>query len=157
MMLAVLRIPTPSATAATAVAAVVAAVLLALLMAPAAPAAESGAQLWSALGGNVVCGIAIHPVNSPPMELLCSSPAVPTPKTGEGDGGNVFLGSDGRPSLRRLSQDSFVGTHQVKLSPGTTWSVGPIFVHCRVGAGRVRCENRAHHGFMITRHSYRAF
>lgn len=120
-------------------------------------AAQSGAQLWTALGGNVVCGIAIHPVNSPPMELLCSSPVIPTPKTGFGDGGNVFLGSDGRPSLRRLSQDSFVASHQVKLEPGTTWSVGPIAVRCHVGAKRVRCENQQHHGFTLTRHSYDAF
>jgi hypothetical protein len=133
----------------------------ALLAAAAAPAlaASSSPELWTALGGNVVCGLAIHPVNTPPIQLLCSSPVVPAPKTGSavGDPGNVFLGSIGRPLLRRLSQDSFVGSHQVKLPRGTTWSVGPIAVRCTVSTSRVRCENRRGHGFTITRRSYAAF
>jgi hypothetical protein len=135
---------------------IVGSVLCALAAAPVL-GAESGAQLWTALGGNVVCGIAIHPPNSPPMQLLCSSPVVPTPKQGFGDGGNVFLGSDGRPKLERLSQDSFEGDHQVKLRSGTRWSVGPIFLFCDVKASAVRCENQQHHGFTITRHFYHAF
>jgi hypothetical protein len=119
----------------------------------------STAQLWTALGGNVTCGIAIHPVNSPPMQLLCSARSVPAPKAGGfGDPGFVFLGSTGRPSLARLSQDSFVGTHQVALGSGRRWGgIGPIEVTCTIGASAVRCVNRAHHGFTITRSSYRAF
>jgi len=37
-----------------------------------AVAATSDAQLWTALGGEIVCGVAIHPPNAPPMQLLCS-------------------------------------------------------------------------------------
>ena len=91
------------------------------------------------------------------MSLLCSSPVVPTPPTGEGDGGNVFLSSYGRPKLARLSQDTFEDVREVKLSPGTLWSSGAIFVRCRITANEVRCENRARRGFTITRHSYRSF
>jgi hypothetical protein len=92
------------------------------------------------------------------MQLLCGSPPVPAPKHGGiGDPGFVFLGSTGRPSLARLSQDSFVGTHAVKLKPGRSWSIGPIAVTCRVSATAVRCANRSRHGFTITKSSYRAF
>jgi hypothetical protein len=118
----------------------------------------SHAQLWSALGGQVTCGIAIHPPNSPPMELLCDSPSVPPPKHGGfGDPGFVFLGSVGHPSLARLSQDSFVGTRATRLQSGRSWAIGPIAVTCRVSAAAVRCTNRSHHGFTITKRSYRAF
>lgn len=119
----------------------------------------STAQLWTALGGNVVCGIAIHPVNTPPMQLLCSARSVPAPKSGGfGDPGFVFIGSVGRPSLARLSQNSFVGTHQVALGSGRKWGgIGPIKVTCTISASSVRCVNRARHGFTITRRSYRAF
>ena len=121
-------------------------------------ASASAAQLWSALGGQITCGIAIHPPNSPPMELLCDAPSVPPPKHGGfGDPGFVFLGSVARPSLARLSQDSFVGAHAVRLRAGRSWSVGPIAVTCRIAAAAVRCTNRAHHGFTITKSSYRAF
>ena len=131
---------------------------LALAAAPAL-ASTSGAQLWTALGGNVACGIAIHPPNTPPMRLLCSARAVPAPtaKGGFGDPGFVFLGSTGHPLRSRLSQDSFVGTRAVALHSGSTWSVGPIGVTCTVSASAVRCENRSHHGFTITAKSYRAF
>jgi hypothetical protein len=134
--------------------------LPAFAAAPALAATTSTAQLWTALGGNITCGIAIHPVNSPPMQLLCSATPVPAPKgpADVGDPGFVFLGSVGRPSLARLSQDSFVGTHQVALGSGRKWGgIGPISVMCTIGAHAVRCVNRAHHGFTITRSSYRAF
>lgn len=129
------------------------------VLAPApALASTSGAQLWTALGGQVFCGIAIHPPNSPPMQLLCSARAVPAPKgKGIGDPGFVFLGSVGRPERARLSQDSFVGTKPVKLRGGSSWSVGPIAVKCTVRARAVRCTNRSGHGFTITKNSYRAF
>ena len=110
------------------------------LQSASAPAlgSTSTAQLWTALGGNVVCGIAIHPLNTPPMQLLCSARSVPAPKTGGfGDPGFVFLGSVGRPSLARLSQNSFVGTHQVALGSGRKWGgIGPIEVTCTIGAAR---------------------
>ncbi len=57
----------------------------------------------------------------------------------------------------RLSQDSFVGSHAVKLKSGTKWEVGPIAVKCTISAKAVRCTNRSHHGFKITKSSYRAF
>jgi hypothetical protein len=121
-------------------------------------ASTSSAQLWTALGGQVTCGVAIHPVNSPPMQLLCDSPPVPPPRHGGiGDPGFVFLGAVGRPTLARLSQDSFVGVHAVPLKAGRSWAVGPIAVACRIGATAVRCKNRSHHGFTITKSSYRAF
>ncbi|MGH2851570.1 MAG: hypothetical protein ACRDLP_13245 [Solirubrobacteraceae bacterium] len=121
-------------------------------------AASSGARLWTALGGRVTCGVAIHPPNSPAMRLLCSARVVPPPKAKSvGDPGFVFLGSVGRPSPARLSQDSFVGTHAVTLGRGRRWALGPIDVTCTVTASAVRCENRSHHGFKITAGSYRAF
>ncbi len=123
-------------------------------------ASNSTAELWSALGGSVNCGIAIHPVNSPPMRLLCSAVHIPPPKShGSGDPGFVFLASTGHPSLARLSQDSFVGSHAVALAAGRTWggTIGPVKVTCTIGASSVRCVNTSHHGFTITKHSYSAF
>ena len=134
--------------------------LLVWVFALAAPgvASASSAQLWTALGGKVTCGVAIHPFNSPPMQLLCSAKPVPAPKvTGIGDPGFVFLGSTGRPLLARLSQDSFVGGHAVALKRGRKWAIGPISVTCKISARAVRCVNRSHHGFRITKRSYRAF
>jgi hypothetical protein len=118
----------------------------------------SGAELWTALGGNVTCGIAIHPPNTPPIQVLCSAHPVPAPKAaGVGDPGFVFLGSVGRPTVARLSQDSFVGTNPVALRGGRTWRAGPISVRCTISPRAVRCANRTHHGFTITKSSYRAF
>ncbi len=118
----------------------------------------SGAQLWTALHGDVVCGIAIHPPNTPPIRLLCSAKPVPAPTgTGVGDPGFVFLGSTGRPSRARLSQDSFTGTSPVTLKAGRTWTGGPVHVTCAISATTVKCTNSAHHGFTITTHSYAAF
>jgi len=135
--------------------------LPAVASAPAlASTTASSAQLWTALDRNVTCGIAIHPPNTPPTQLLCSATSVPAPKAGVGfgDPGFVFLGSVGRPSLARLSQDTFVGTHPVALGSGRKWGgIGPIAVTCTIGASAVRCVNRAGHGFTITRSSYRAF
>lgn len=83
---------------------------------------------------------------------------MPAPPKGQGfgDPGFVFLGSTGRPKLARLSQDSFVGSHAVKLKSGK-WEVGPIAVKCTITAKAARCVNRSHHGFRITKSSYRAF
>ena len=130
-----------------------------MLTSTSALASTSGAQLWTALGGNVTCGIAIHPPNTPPMQLLCSARPVPAPKAmSVGDPGFVFLGSVGRPSLARLSQDSFVGSHPVALRGGSKWGgIGPISVTCTISRRAVRCTNRSRHGFVITRNSYRAF
>jgi hypothetical protein len=131
----------------------------ALAVAGPAAASTSNAELWTALGGSVTCGVAIHPVNSPPMQLLCSAVHIPPPKAkGIGDPGFVFLASTGRPSLARLSQDSFVGTHAVALKTGRKWSGGgPILVTCTVAAHSVRCANHSGHGFTITKTSYHSF
>jgi hypothetical protein len=131
-----------------------------ILAAPAqAIASASTAELWTALGGIVACGVAIHPPNSPPMQVLCSARPVPAPKaTGVGDPGFVFLASTGRPSLARLSQDSFVGTHAAALKAGRRWTGGgPIRVTCTISAHAVRCVNHSGHGFTITRTSFRSF
>ena len=132
--------------------------LCALGLVTPALASTSSAQLWTALAGRVTCGVAIHPPNSPPMQLLCSARVVPAPKRkGVGDPGFVFLGSTGRPYVARLSQESFVGTRPSALGSGRSWEIGPISVTCKISAPAVRCANRAHHGFTITPHSYRAF
>jgi hypothetical protein len=121
-------------------------------------ASTSDAQLWTALGGDVTCGVAIHPPNTPPIQLLCSAKAVPAPEAkGVGDPGFVFLGSVGAPALARLSQNSFVGTTTVALRRGGEWGTGPIRVKCAISATAVRCANRSRHGFTITRSSYRSF
>ncbi len=121
-------------------------------------ASTSHAQLWTTLDGEVVCGVAIHPIDTPPMQLLCSSRHVPPPKgAGIGDPGFVFLGSAGRPSLARLSQDSFVGQDPVALKGRGEWAIGPIAVTCKISATAVRCSNHSHHGFRITKSSYRPF
>jgi len=131
---------------------------LPLTVATPALASTSSAQLWTALGGAVACGVAIHPASSPPTRLLCSARHVPPPKTrGVGDPGFVFLGSAGRPSLARLSQDSFIGTRAVTLASGSKWHVEAIDATCTVGSSAVRCVNRSNHGFTITRSSYGAF
>jgi hypothetical protein len=93
------------------------------------------------------------------MQLLCAASAIPAPKSKEGfgDPGFVFLGSTGRPSVARLSQDSFVGTHMVALKNASKWRGGPIDVTCTIRARSVRCANRSHHGFTITKSSYRSF
>jgi hypothetical protein len=132
----------------------------ALGMAVSAPAlgSTSDAELWTALGRNVTCGIAIHPPNTPPIQVLCSARPVPAPKAnGVGDPGFVFLGSVGRPTVARLSQDSFVGTSPVTLRGRRKWRTGPISVTCTISARAVRCANRTDHGFTITKSSYRAF
>lgn len=144
-----------------------AAALAALVLALGASATAAGAggsflPFWTALGGDVACGIAIHPPNSPPMQLLCASAVIPPPAHGGGEGagdpGFVFISSVGRPTRARLSQDSFVQTGQARLRAGATWgALGPIAVTCRVSRQALRCENRSRHGFLITRHSYRAF
>ncbi len=134
--------------------------VLICVLGPTAPAfaSTSGAQLWTALAGKVICGVATHPPNTPPIQLLCSAPQVPAPKTkGIGDPGFVFLGSVGRPSLARLSQDSFVASSPAALESPSKWGIGPIQVTCTISTRAVRCTNRSHHGFTITKSSYRAF
>lgn len=125
--------------------------------APASLASQSSVKLWTALGGDLVCGIAIHPPGTQPTRVLCSGPGIPVARHGYGDGHFVFLGSHGRPTLARLSQDSFAGSRQVALRAGTRWAPARPSVFCQVKATNVRCENRDSHGFTVTKHSYKAF
>lgn len=132
--------------------------VLGLALSGSALASSSGAELWTALDGNVTCGVAIHPPNTPPIQLLCSAVPVPAPKgNGVGDPGFVFLGSTGRPRLARLSQDSFTGTNPVILKSSSLWRSVPFRVTCVISPTAVRCTNSSHHGFTITKRSYRAF
>jgi len=124
----------------------------------AAFATTSEPPLWTALGGSLTCGLAIPPPGTSPARVLCSAKPVPPPRVkGFGDPGFVFLSSVGHPSLARLSQDTFLGTTPVALKAGSKWSDGAIRVTCTIGARAVTCSNHAHHGFTITRRSYRAF
>jgi hypothetical protein len=130
----------------------------ALALAAPALAAPSKAPFWTALDGNVACGIAIHAPGKPASQMLCSARAVPAPKTKSfGDPGFVFLGSTGRPMLARLSQDTFTGSTPVALKNGASWSASPLHVACSLSAAAVRCTNQSRHGFTITRSSYHAF
>jgi hypothetical protein len=132
--------------------------VLGLATSASALGSTSSAQLWTALGGHLTCGVAIHPPNTPPMQLLCSAKQLPAPKAkGVGDPGFVFLESVGHPSLARLSQASFVGTNPVALRSGRKWSIEPIGVTCAISVRAVRCANHSHHGFLITKSSYHAF
>ena len=129
-----------------------------LVFATPALGTSGNGTLWTALGGKVTCGVAIHAASSPASQLLCSARPVPAPKAaGIGDPGFVFLGSAGSPLLARLSQNSFVGTRPVALGTGSTWSSTSIRLTCAISASAVRCTNHSHHGFSITKSSYRAF
>jgi hypothetical protein len=116
----------------------------------------SGPVLWKALGGKVLCGLALGPPNT----LLCGARPVPPPKAqGEGDPHFVYLKPVGRPLLVRLSQKSWVGTitKAVTLTGASKWYIRASGVTCTIGATAVRCANRSHYGFTITKSSYRAF
>ena len=126
--------------------------------APALAAAPvSQARLWSALGGQVTCGVAIIGPRIP-APLLCSARAVPPPaQGGSGDPGFVLLSTAGRARPVRLSQDSFAARHAATLAAGASWSGVIAGVRCAVGARQVRCANRSGHGFTLTRTHYRSF
>jgi len=123
----------------------------------------SHASLWQALGGKVRCGLAL----GTPSRLLCSSRAIPAPKGSnpmEGDPGFVFLGTSRRPTVARLSQNTWVGAesfplHQVfvPLGSGRRWSTRNRRITCAIRRRSIRCTNDAGHGFTLTRSSYRAF
>lgn len=93
-----------------------------LAVAAHAASTTSKAELWTALGGNLGCGAAIHSPGKPVTQIICSDIRIPAPKNegpADGDPGFVFLGSSGRPVLARTSQDTFAGTgNPVKLPRG---------------------------------------
>jgi hypothetical protein len=129
------------------------------------PTSTSGAALWAALGGKVICGLAVHAPNAP-GEVLCAARPVPAPRhtsPEKGDPGFVFLGATGQPALARLSQyswtrpDGWEAKGRATLKNGQTWRHGAVGVTCAVSSIAVRCANPSHHGFTITRSSYHAF
>ena len=66
-----------------------------------ASAATSHAKIWTALGNDLGCGVAIHPPGKPPTQVVCSDRTIPPPPhgVGYGDPGFVFLGAHGHPIL----------------------------------------------------------
>jgi hypothetical protein len=78
----------------------------------------SHAQLWSALEGQVMCGIFAH-YCAPARRLLCAGRSIPPPQDGDvsdGDPGFVLLESAGAPQPTRLSQYSWQA-HRVRPLP----------------------------------------
>jgi hypothetical protein len=124
-------------------------------------ASTSHVALWTALGGNLSCGPAIHEPGKPVSQIICSDIHIPPPKSqgpADGDPGFVFLASSGRPVPARTSQDTFAGTgNPVSLPAGTTWRISAVNVTCVISAQSVRCQNGAHHGFTITKRAYTSF
>ena len=127
--------------------------------------AESKALLWSALNDRVVCGVSVH-VQGKPDSLLCFARPIPAPRGADdsiGDPGFVYLKGEGRPRRARLSQYSWgkEGGWQShgrrSLGPGARWKREGLGVTCVVRKRLVRCANRARHGFVIRRSSYRAW
>jgi hypothetical protein len=132
---------------------------------PSANRRPSTAPLWAALGGKVICGLAIHSPGTP-SELLCFARPVPAPvhtRASEGDPGYVFLRSVGHSRLARLSQYSWAreggyeSKHRAALAAGQKWSGGALKVTCTISPNAVRCVNRSNHGYVITKSSYRMF
>lgn len=126
---------------------------------------ESKALLWSALNDKVVCGLSIR-VQGRPDSLLCFARSIPTPKGADdsiGDPGFVYLKADGRPRRARLSQYSWEkeGGWQShgrrSLRAGDRWKRKGAGMTCVVRKRLVRCANRARHGFVVRRSSYRAW
>jgi hypothetical protein len=120
-------------------------VIAACAFASSSLASTSHAKFWQNPTHNVACGIMIGG-----KQVLCSSLKVPAPPhttSKDGDPGFVSIGKTGKPTLLRLSQDSFVSDHVVTLSKGAKWS--SLGVTCTLGAKSVRCTNASGHGFEI--------
>lgn len=146
-----------------------AALLLAVLgsasAATVAPAEAAGgashAQIFTALGEEVTCGIAAQ-IKGQAREVLCAAVSVPAPKhvsSKVGDPGFVFLSKTGKPRPARLSQYSWQApalSNRPALSGGT-WSAGSVGVTCSITKTSIRCTNKSGHGFTITASSYKPF
>jgi hypothetical protein len=118
-------------------------------------ASTSHAKFWQNPTHNVDCGIMIGG-----KQVLCSSPKIPAPPhttSKDGDPGFVSIGKTGKPTLLRLSQDSFVSDHIVTLSKGAKWS--SLGVTCTLGAKSVTCTNKSDHGFELygSKKGYKSF
>jgi hypothetical protein len=142
--------------------ALAAAAALAMSVPPAAGARPANPPLWGALSDKLICGLAVHAPGTA-AQLLCADTVVPAPKgpAYDGDPGFVFPKAHGHPHLTRLSQytwqqpDGWDKSHRATLTPGQTWRHGGL--RCSVRRASVRCTNRSHHGFTITRRAYRPF
>lgn len=118
-------------------------------------ASTSHAKFWQGPSNKIYCGIMIGG-----KQVLCSSSKVPAPphtSSKDGDPGFVSIGKKGKPTLLRLSQNSFESGHLTKLASGTTWN--SLGVTCTVAAKSVTCKNTSKHGFAIslTGKGYKAF
>jgi hypothetical protein len=83
-------------------------------------------------------------------DVLCSAKPIPAPKhtsSVDGDPGFVSIGKTGKPTLLRLSQDSFEGTTPKTEKAGTTWTYNGV--SCTIAAKSVTCRNKSGHGFEI--------
>ena len=106
--------------------------------------------------GKVTCGIEIHAPGKPATKVLCAAKGVPAPKTqGVGDSGFVEIGVLGKPRVLRLSQNSWMAGHPVRLGRGRLWN--QLGVTCHMGAVTVMCFNGDNHGFVIGDGHYRKF
>jgi len=105
-------------------------------------ASSSHAKFWQNPTHNVDCGII---------------PAPPHTTSKDGDPGFVSIGKTGKPTLLRLSQDSFVSDHIVTLSKDAKWS--SLGVTCTLGAKSVTCKNTSGHGFELygSKKGYKSF
>jgi hypothetical protein len=118
-------------------------------------ASTSHAKFWQNPTHNVDCGIMIGG-----KQVLCSAPKIPAPPhttSKDGDPGFVSIGKKGKPTLLRLSQDSFESDNLVTLSSGAKWS--SLGVTCTLGAKSVTCKNKSGHGFEIygSKKGYKSF
>jgi hypothetical protein len=111
----------------------------------AATSAASAPKLWQNPTHKVVCGIMIGG-----KDVLCSAKPIPAPphtNSNDGDPGFVSIGKTGKPTLLRLSQDSFEGTTPATEKAGTKWSFNGVT--CKIAAKSVTCKNKSGHGFEI--------
>jgi hypothetical protein len=107
--------------------------------------AHSAPRFWQNPTHNVACGIMIGG-----KDVLCSARPIPAPKhtsSADGDPGFVSIGKTGKPTLLRLSQDSFEGSKPATEKKGTIWTYNGV--SCTIAAKSVTCKNKSDHGFEI--------
>jgi hypothetical protein len=103
-----------------------------------------------------MCGVMIHATNKPATNVLCAATGIPAPKHGGvGDSGFVQLSASGKPTLLRLSQNSFVPGTTTTLGKDRLWS--QLGVTCHTGSSNVICFNGDNHGFIIGDGHYKSF
>jgi hypothetical protein len=135
---------------------VIASVATVMVAVSAQAAPLSKAIRFTNRSGKVTCGIEIHTPGKAATEVLCAAKGIPPPKTqGVGDSGFVQIGVFGKPRVLRLSQNSWVAGHAVRLGRGRLWN--QLGVTCHMGAVTVMCFNGANHGFVIGNGHYRTF